>query len=213
MQHLGHAATEEHLRQIGIKNSRKEAFGHLDTMGNVRYDWHHHPYHQLLYSFRGATEVEACQSRYFLPPQCAAWISAGTPHRTTSLDCTGGSVFFHRKLIRWKTEPIQIIAAPPLLREMVKGAVRWPPRSNTRDPLRINYFRTLALLCKEWLQEGLPFWLPDTDHPQLARAIAYTLKNLSAATGAKASSAAAMSPAPFAAILPRNSPCRGKPTF
>jgi AraC-like DNA-binding protein len=197
MRDLDRQKTDQYIRERGIGNTSALAFGHLDDSGDVRYDWHEHAYHQLLYSFRGAGQVEAGNARYFLPPQRAAWISAGTRHRTTLVNCSGTSVFFHPRLIRWKVEPIRVIAAPPLLQEMVKGSARWAPHSDASDPLRKSYFRTLALLCRNWLEQDLPFWLPETDDPQLARAIEYTLHNLQTASAEKASTAAAMSSRSF----------------
>lgn len=194
---LNRRKTREHIREIGIEAPRVPAFGYSDRLGDIRYDWHQHTYHQLLYSFSGAGQLEVGSTRYFLPPQCAAWISVGTMHRTTFVDASGGSVFFHPKMIRWRVASIRIIAAPPLLREMVKGAIRWPPHDKTPDPLRDLYFRTLALLSKEWLADELPFWLPQSDDPQLVRAIDYTLNHLAAVTADDASSAAAMSSRSF----------------
>lgn len=190
---LDSRATHDHLKKTGLNKPHTPGFAHYEELRNVRYDWHKHPYHQLLYAIQGTACVEVGRARYFLPPQRAAWISAGTVHRTTIPNVISGSVFFSPKWITWHVEPIRIIAAPPLLREMVKYAVRWPAKSRKKDPARNPYFRTFALLCKDWLQDEMPFWLPHSDHPQIARALEYTLQHLQCVTVTEISKSAAMS--------------------
>lgn len=189
--------TRMRINQIGLESARAPAFGYLDELRSVRYDWHQHAYHQLIYALRGMMHVEVGQRRFVLPPQRAAWISAGTEHRTTLLDAECGSVFFHPCLVAWPIEPIRIIAAPPLLREMVKEAARWQPQDRTIDDFRRTFFDTLTCFCREWLEEEMPFWLPNSSDPQLARGIDHTLRNLSHANSEGASAAAGMSPRTF----------------
>lgn len=193
MKELDRQATREHLRKTGLTRPQVRGFAHYEELRNVRYDWHKHPYHQLLYAIQGTACVEVGSARYFLPPQRAAWISAGTVHRTTVPNVISGSVFFSPRWITWAVEPIRIIAAPPLLREMVKYSLRWPAKENKKDPTRDLFFRTFALLCKEWLKEEMPFWLPHTEHPQIARALHYTQQHPHSATVDQVSHAAAMS--------------------
>lgn len=197
IERLNQDRTRSHLRQSGIEQAAASAFGYLDELRAVQYDWHSHPYHQLLYAFRGTAHVEVGNAHYFLPPQRAAWISAGTRHRTTLYQVECGSVFLHPRLVSWKVDPIRIIAAPPLLREMVKEAGRWQARDGARDAFRDSFFRTLVHLSREWFEQGMPFWLPRTDDSGLARAINYTLENLSSANAEAAARAAAMSPRSF----------------
>ena len=111
MQDLIQGKTQECIREIGLEQALTAAIGHVDRNGDVRYDWHEHPHHQLLYSARGTAQVEAQARRYFLPPQRAIWISAGATHRTTLVDCTGVSVYFPTSLIDWEPEPVRVIAA------------------------------------------------------------------------------------------------------
>ncbi len=193
IEELNRKATYQHLRKAGLHAPHGSGFAHYEELRSVRYDWHKHPYHQLLYAIQGTAYVEVGSARYFLPPQRAAWISAGTVHRTTVPNVVSGSVFFPPQWISWPVEPIRIIAAPPLLREMVKYATRWSVRDKKKDTARDLYFRTFALLCKEWLKEEMPFWLPHTDHPQIARSLDYTLQQPQRATVVGASAAAAMS--------------------
>jgi AraC-like DNA-binding protein len=168
-------------------------FGHTEGRRNVRYDWHAHPFHQLLYAVEGTACVEVGKARYFLPPQRAAWISAGTQHRTTISNVVSASVFLHPRLMAKQVESIRIFAAPPLLQEMVKYAARWHPQEEKKDLRRDLYFHTFAMLCEEWLQEEMPYWLPSCDHPQIVQALEYTQQHLQEVTVVEASAAAAMS--------------------
>lgn len=197
MQLLDRERTLSHLEQTGIDRPGANAFGYRDELRSVQYNWHSHSYHQLLYAFRGTAYVEVGQARYVLPPQRAAWISARTPHRTTLHQVEGGSVFLHPKLVNWPVEPVRIIAAQPLLREMVKEAARWHAKDGSKNEFRTSYFRALVHLCREWLRDDMPFWLPSSADPQLARAIDYTLSDLANATAVEAARQAAMSTRSF----------------
>jgi len=150
-----------------------------------------------MYSFQGSAQVEVGSRRYLLPPQRAAWISAGTLHRTTIGDLAGASIYFQPTLVPWTVEPISVFAAQPLLRAMVHEAMRWESAPIYADDLREPFFRTLTLLCRDWMQQCDPFWLPSSNDAQLARAIDYTLQNLQDATVQRASESAAMSERSF----------------
>lgn len=193
MRQLGKDETRDHLRRSGLASPHVLGFGHSEGRRNVRYDWHTHPFHQLLYAVEGTACVEVGNVRYFLPPQRAAWISAGTLHRTTIPNVVSASVFLHPRLMPKQVEAIRILAAPPLLQEMVKYAARWHAKERGKDPQRDLYFRTFAMLCAEWLKEEMPYWLPSCDHPQIVQALEFTQQHLQEATVQQASSAAAMS--------------------
>jgi AraC-like DNA-binding protein len=197
MKILDQRQTLAHIERIGLESASLPAFGYLDAAANTRYDWHQHSCHQLMYSLQGSAQVEVASRRYMLPPQRAAWISAGTLHRTTIGDLAGESIYFQPAMVTWPVEPICVFAAQPLLRAMVGEAMRWEPAPNDADDLREPFFRTLALLCRDWMRQGDPFWLPSTNEAQLSRAIDYTLKNLQDATVQRASEAAAMSERSF----------------
>lgn len=197
MNKLDQQETLAQIERIGLESASQAAFGYLDDAANTRYDWHQHTRHQLMYSLHGSAQVEVGNRRYLLPPQRAAWISAGTLHRTTVGDLAGASIYFQPALITWQVEPVSVFAAPPLLRAMVNEAMRWQSAAEKNDELRESFFRTLALLCREWMNQRDPFWLPGTNDAQLSRAVDYTLHNLQTATVLQASEAAAMSERSF----------------
>src|ERR1035437_4777225 len=108
MKSLNQQQTLAQIEQIGLERVSQPAFGYLDVAANTRYDWHQHSCHQLMYSFQGSAQVEVGCRRYLLPPQRAAWISAGTLHRTTIGDLAGASIYFQPTLVSWTVEPISV---------------------------------------------------------------------------------------------------------
>ena len=81
--------------------------------------------------------------------------------------------------------------ASPLLRELIGAASRRGPK-HAPTPVSESRFRTLALLCLEWIADPVPFWLPRTDHPRIRRALRFVEDHLSSADEANAAKAAAM---------------------
>lgn len=194
---LSPAETRQQLDVKGIDSSSLEAFAYLDSDRNIRYDWHAHARHQLMYAFSGTLRLEAEHGIYLLPPQRAAWIPAGVNHRTTLHNVLSGSVFFAPELVAADRPRIRIISAAPIVREMVGYALRWPPGRDPDDGLANSFFRTLGMLCGEWIKEEMPFRLPAASTARIAAAMEYTLANLERATLEGAAAVAALSPRQF----------------
>ena len=194
---LSQAETREQLDLRGIETSSLDSFAYLDRDENIRYDWHAHSRHQLMYAFSGTLRLEADNGLYLLPPQRAAWIPAGVRHRTTLHNVRSGSVFFAPSLVATDSGGVRIISAAPIVREMVCYALRWPPSRDPDDGLADAYFRTLGMLCAEWVREEMPFRLPAARTEQVARGMEYTLNNLESAAIEDAAGAAALSARQF----------------
>ena len=191
---LSDRETQEYIDANGIEASPLEAFAHLDTADGITYDWHAHSRHQLLYAFSGTLRVEADSGLYLLPPQRAMWIPAGVRHRTTLNKVNSGAVFFLPDLVPTTINEARVIPAAPLVREMVLFTMRWPVGRDPDDVIANSFFRTLGLLCAEWLEEEMPFRLPAPQSEQIAAAMDYTLGNLETSTIEEAAKAAALSP-------------------
>lgn len=183
--------------RLAMEKGSLPALALMEAEAKVHYESHSHPYHQLMCPLVGSTQLEVGSRRYLLPPHCAAWISAGVVHRTTLGGSTMASVWFHPRSIRWPAHSVRIIAAPPLLRAMAIQATQWPIEAPPNDPLPSSFYRTFALLCKEWIRHELPFWLPNSQHTQVSRGIEYTLQHLATATIPEAAAASAMSERSF----------------
>ena len=185
--------TRKQLEALGIETSPLESFAFLDQANNIRYDWHAHTRHQLLYAFSGTLRLEAENGLYLLPPQRAVWIPAGVLHRTTLKKVRSGTVFLAPLLVPTEIARVRIISAAPFVREMVRYALRWPATRDPDDQLANAWFRTMGLLCAEWIRDEMPFHLPAARTDQVAMAMEYTLQNLESATMKAAAQAAALS--------------------
>lgn len=94
---------------------------------------------------------------------------------------------------RGRDRPLRL--EPPggtVLREMVIHGMRWPI-DQPENPVGRSYFKTFALLCREWLVHEAPMHLPTTDDARLKRAMNYTQAHLADSTFADACRAANLS--------------------
>jgi AraC-like DNA-binding protein/quercetin dioxygenase-like cupin family protein len=165
----------------------------FETGDEVVSGWHSHDLHQLEYAFEGVARVETADADYLLPPRLAAWIPAGVEHCTTLTRVRTASVFFHPALGLRAHERVRIIAVPPVLREMVLYARRWPVSRPDDDPVAAQFLAALGSLIEESLDDELPLRLPVSRQPQVAAAMRYTRAHLPDATLAGACAAAAIS--------------------
>jgi AraC-like DNA-binding protein len=136
--------------------------------------WHTHDYHKLEYAFQGTAEVETCDARFLLPPQQAVWIPASVEHRSTLRGVRGVSVFFDPVTGLPAGDRVRILPAAPVVREMVRHALRWPISRPTSDAVADSFFEALAHLVVEWLDQETPLRLPTARDPLVAAAIAYS---------------------------------------
>ena len=123
--------------------------------------WHAHDLHQIEYAFQGTVEVETEAGHSLLPPQQAAWIPAGLMHQTTIMSTVGTvSVFFHPDLVPEAGDSARILAAAPVIREMILYGVRWPIDRTSPVPMADGFFATLADLVGAGLDQETPLCLP-----------------------------------------------------
>ncbi|HEX8057100.1 MAG TPA: AraC family ligand binding domain-containing protein [Novosphingobium sp.] len=138
---------------IGLVPMRDSAVpvlgGAHDSDGwDVDTPWHFHDMHQLLHATAGSVDVEGAEGRYRIPHQFAAWIPAGTVHRTRIQKVASGSVFLSPELVPPPVagSRLRVIRAPALLREMMAHARRWP-LAGAEDAARRAYFACMGSLC------------------------------------------------------------------
>jgi AraC-like DNA-binding protein len=153
--------------------------------GTYRYDgddlvtgWHTHDLHQIEYALQGVVEVETEAAHYLLPPQQAVWIPAGLTHRTTLKQVRSVSVFFDPQMVRGADDRARILAAAPVIREMIIYGVRWPISRPASDPAADAFFEALAELARQWLDREAPLCLPTSTEPVVAAVMAYTNTHL-----------------------------------
>jgi AraC-like DNA-binding protein/quercetin dioxygenase-like cupin family protein len=149
---------------------------------NLVSGWHSHDLHQLEYAFQGTVEVETEAAHYLLPPQQAAWIPAGLSHSSTLTGVRTISVFFAPTLVPDEGHRARILAAAPVIREMILYAVRWPISRLQSDPGADSFFTALAGLVLEWLEHETPLCLPTSKDPLVRSVMEHTNANLATVT-------------------------------
>jgi AraC-like DNA-binding protein len=172
-----------------------EAFAIAEDLDTFSSDEHQHDKHQLLYAASGTMTLATEHQRWLLPPQRAAWIAAGTPHVVAS--STGielRTIYFAKPLVA-KHRGCTVFGVTALAREMILHAMRWSP---SRPPLkedrtRTAFFRALAGLALEWMDDAGPYVLPRAKTEELARALRYIDDNVAEATVEGAAAAARVS--------------------
>lgn len=155
--------------------------------------WHRHTYHQIEYALEGVAEVTTPDGRYLLPPQQAIWIPAGLPHATTLRGVRSVAAFFVPEAFDRPVDRARVLGTPPLLREMLLHALRWPIGRRSSDPFADAYFDVLAGIVDETLDDERPLCLPAATDPVLRDALAYVDDHLASATITGACRAAATS--------------------
>lgn len=197
MRHLTPAQTRAALEDHGLTRPRGVGFALSDTAHDTLYDWHAHPYHQLAYAADGALWIETARGRHILTAGRAAWIPAGLRHRTLIGKVNGASLYFRSSVVGDAGDRLRIVVAPPVMREMILYALRWPMRVSEKDPVAQSFFATMALMCRDWLARELPLFLPTARHAGLARAMDQAIAAPGAATQTRAIAAARLSERTF----------------
>jgi AraC-like DNA-binding protein len=160
---------------------------------DVATGWHRHPYHQIEYALRGVAEVETPAGRYLLPPQQAIWIPAWLPHATTLRQVRSAAVFFDPAAMPSPDDRARVLAAAPVIREMISYAIRWPISRTETDAAADRFFDALAHVVLEWLDHEAPLCLPTTTDAVLGDVMAYTDEHLQTVTAASVCNAIGIS--------------------
>ena len=161
--------------------------------GDLVTGWHSHDLHQIEYAFEGIAEVETDGAHYLLPPRQAVWIPAGLTHRTTLKRVRSVAVFFDPAMVRGADDRVRILAATPVIREMLVYSARWPIARPVSDQVADAFFEALALLVTDWLAHEAPLCLPTSNDPVLRAVMDYTNANLADVTVAAACAATGIS--------------------
>jgi AraC-like DNA-binding protein len=164
--------------------------------------WHTHDLHQIEYAFQGVVEVETSAAHFLLPPQQAVWIPAGLEHRTTLRQVRSVSVFFDPQMVRDAGDRARILAAAPVIREMIVYGARWPITRAVSDPIADAFFDALAVLVLDWLDHETPLCLPTSTDPVVAAVMAYTNTHLDGITAAEVCRAVGLSDRTLRRVFP-----------
>jgi len=168
--------------------------------GTLAYDgpdlvtgWHAHDQHQIEYALEGVAEVETASGHYLLPPQQAVWVPAGLAHNTTLRGVRSVSVFFDPAMVPAAGDRARILAAAPVIREMIVYGSRWPVERAASDAVADAFFHALALLTIDWLEHEQPLRLPTSADPVVAAVMQHTDEHLVGVTVGSAARAVGVS--------------------
>ncbi|MDP9331819.1 MAG: helix-turn-helix transcriptional regulator [Actinomycetota bacterium] len=150
--------------------------------GDVVTGWHSHDMHQIEYAFEGIAEVETSATHHLLPPQQAVWIPAGLSHCTTLKRVRSIAVFFDPTMVPRADDRVRVLAATPLLREMIIFASRWSISRSSNDRVADAFFDAFAMLVPEWLEQEAPLCLPTTTDRVLRAVMEYAESHLAEVT-------------------------------
>ena len=120
------------------------------------------------------------------------WIPAGLSIARRSRTVRSIAVFFDPAMVAGADDRVRVLAATPLLREMIVFATRWPIDRPASDPVADVYFDALAALVREWLEHEAPLSLPTSADPIVRAVMEYTdahLDDVTRRAGVRATSA------------------------
>jgi transcriptional regulator GlxA family with amidase domain len=103
------------------------------------------------------------------------------------------SVFFEPYMVAPVDQRARILAAAPVIREMIVYATRWPIGRASSDATADAFFVALAKLVGEWLEHEMPLCLPTSTNPVVSAAMAFTNAHLRDATVREVARAAGVS--------------------
>ena len=168
------------LPDPNIDNAPAQAFCYYVDAGPNVHDWHAHVRHQLLYATTGVLHLEIDSVQWLLPPQRAAWVTAGASHLTRYLTPVSlRSICFDTTFPGVPQTNCRVFSVTPLLREMIIFGARWGVDRDPDDSTANLFFQTLAVLCQQWMVAERPFRLPRAKTPEVVAALGYTMDNLS----------------------------------
>lgn len=152
------------------------AFALSEEWSPFRSERHSHRRHQLLFCARGSMRLDADGGTWPLPPQRAAWIGAGVPHRVEAARPVALRTVYFDPDPDWLPDArCAVSAVSEHAGAMILHAMRWGPDPAQHDALARSYLETLGRLCAEWVAEPLAWRLPRAESPEVARAMRYTL--------------------------------------
>jgi AraC-like DNA-binding protein len=200
------------IRQVGVREATDVRAGTypFEVDGVVDSGWHAHDLHQLEYAFQGVVEVETAAAHYLLPPQQAVWIPAGLPYRTTLRRVRTMAAFFDPSMLPadggadgdGTADRARVLAAAPVIREMILYGARWPIQRSASDPTADAFFDVLARLVVDWLDHETPLCLPTSTDPVVAAVMAYTTTHLAGISAAEVGRAVGVSERSLRRLFP-----------
>lgn len=167
------------MQQLGVDRPFAATFGYLGPVENIRYDFHRHRQHQLIFPASGLHFIETQSNFYVASPQIALWIPAGVSHATTTLSARTLSVFFSTSKFQSIAKAPAMIRVTPLLHQTMLHTVESGRGScDFSEAL----FRVIHGIAGENILEGSLPSLPVGSTESLKRTVNAVMENLETIT-------------------------------
>lgn len=163
---------------VDVDRARAASFVLDDELLPFTSEWHKHKRHQVLYSRRGALRLQVGGVQWLVPPQRAAWLAAGTPHRVWATTQVSLRTAYLARPLGKGLEGCRVFELPPLGRELLEYGARWGPEGAGKDRKAAAYFGVLAQLCREWAAQPSRLSLPAAKTEAIERAMRLTLEGI-----------------------------------
>lgn len=160
---------------VDVDRARAASFVLDDELAPFASEWHRHKRHQVLYSRRGALRLQVGGVQWLVPPQRAAWLAAGTPHRVWSTTPVSLRTAYLAGPLGRGLAGCRVFELPAVGRELLEYGARWGPDGAPKDRQAAAYFGVLAELCREWAAEPSRLSLPAARTAPIERAMQLTL--------------------------------------
>jgi len=133
---------------------------------------HQHPEDQLLFASKGVMTLRTRQDVWVVPPMRAVWIPANTPHSVAMSGAVSmRTLYFLPKLCRNLPKKCFVVNVPPLLKELIVHACRFPKLNRKAAQER----RIIDFIVDQLNEaESVPLQLPQVSDARAVR-VAKTL--------------------------------------
>lgn len=163
---------------VNVDKSPAPSFVLDDELPPFVSEWHRHRHHQVLYSRSGALRLQVGGAQWLVPPQRAAWLSAGVSHKVwSSAPISLRTAYLHKRL-GGDARGCRVFELPAVGRAMLEYGARWGPETPPRDRRAAAYFAVLADLCLEWAQAPDRFSLPAARTAPIEKVMARTMAGI-----------------------------------
>ncbi len=181
---------------VELSTVEAASFALTDEHPTLETDAHSHARHQILFASAGTLRLEVEGSLWLLPPQRAAWLSAGTVHITRAARPVSlRTLYLDASLPGLPQMDCAVFQVSPLARQMILHSMQWGPHHDHGAGLAAEFFALLGKLCTTWVENGAPARLPRGGSEELQRAMDYALEHLDGPlTLEEGARAAALSP-------------------
>ena len=187
-QRLTSLETRRALQALGIERPFAATFGFWGHQVDVRYDFHRHPQHQLVFPTSGLLFIETKKNFHVLSSQIGLWIPAGVSHATTAMSARTLSVFLSPAEFEQLSDSPAMVRVTPLLHQAMSHIVEHQEQGCGYSAA---LFRVIHGASSENILEGSWPSLPVGSSEELKRTIdtimrelpTITVRDLAASTG------------------------------